>query len=193
MIVLLDNGHGGLINKIYQTNGKRSPIWADGSQLFEGEFNRAIVARIIERLSALKIQYVNICPEHEDVSLKQRVARANEYGDAVYVSIHSNAGGGHGFEVFTSIGETKSDKYASIFAEEFENEFPNMKLRTDHTDGDADKEADFYVLRNTRMPAVLTENFFMDNESECKELLMTKEGRDRIAEFHVKAILRIVK
>ena len=40
MIVLLDNGHGGIINGEYQTPGKRSPVWADGSQLFEGEFNR---------------------------------------------------------------------------------------------------------------------------------------------------------
>jgi len=41
------------------------------------------------------------------------------------------------------------------------------------------------------MPAVLTENIFMDNEEECKELLMTKHGRDLIAEFHVNAITRV--
>ena len=38
--ILLDNGHG------YDTPGKRSPIWPDGSQLFEWEFNRDIVSRI---------------------------------------------------------------------------------------------------------------------------------------------------
>lgn len=58
MIVLLDNGHGGIVNGEYQTTGKRSPIWDDGSQLFEGEFNRAIVNRIIERLTSLNINYV---------------------------------------------------------------------------------------------------------------------------------------
>ena len=42
-IWILDNGHGGIINGVYQTAGKRSPIWADGTQLFEGEFNRAIM------------------------------------------------------------------------------------------------------------------------------------------------------
>lgn len=58
MIVLLDNGHGGLINGEYQTPGKRSPIWDDGSQLFEGELNRAIVARIAESLTFRQIPYV---------------------------------------------------------------------------------------------------------------------------------------
>ena len=66
MIVLLDNGHGGIINNEYQTPGKRSPKWADGSQLFEGEFNRAIVNGIIEELTRLKIPYVNIAPEYRD-------------------------------------------------------------------------------------------------------------------------------
>ena len=39
--ILLDNGHG------YDTPGKRSPIWPDGSQLFEWEFNRDIVSRYL--------------------------------------------------------------------------------------------------------------------------------------------------
>lgn len=41
------------------------------------------------------------------------------------------------------------------------------------------------------MPAILTENFFMDNEEECKALLMTKQGRDKIADYHIRAILRV--
>jgi hypothetical protein len=44
---ILDNGHGGMIDGVYQTPGKRSPVWPDGTQLFEGEFNRAIVKRLL--------------------------------------------------------------------------------------------------------------------------------------------------
>ena len=192
MIVLLDNGHGGLINGEYQTPGKRSPVWDDGSQLFEGEFNRSIVARIVESLTSLIIPYVIIAPETRDVKLSTRVKRANEIQDepCFYLSVHSNAGGGNGFEVFTSPGETTSDKIATIFGEEYKKTFPQKKLRTDYSDGDLDKEAAFTVIKKTRMPAVLTENFFMDNEEECKEILMTKQGRDLIAEFHVNAIMR---
>ncbi|MCG9704983.1 hypothetical protein [Photobacterium damselae] len=43
-LFILDAGHGGIINGQYQTAGKRSPIWSDGSQLFEGEFKRVSVS-----------------------------------------------------------------------------------------------------------------------------------------------------
>lgn len=195
MIVLLDNGHGSLINAEYQTDGKRSPIWNDGSQLFEGEFNRAIVNGIIQQLTRLKIPYVNIAPEYRDVRLETRVKRANEYipSNSFYLSIHSNAGGGHGSEIFTSPGDTKSDRIATLFGTEYQNTFPNRKLRTDFTDGDLDKERRFYVLTRTKMPAILTENFFMDNEEECKSILMTKEGREKIVQYHLSAILKVQK
>jgi len=195
LLVLLDNGHGGIIDGVYQTKGKRSPKWNDGSQLFEGEFNRAIVNGIIQQLTSLNIPYNVITPELKDIPLKTRVERANQYNPykSFFISIHSNAGGGSGFEVFTSPGETASDDIATIIGEEYKLVFPSRKLRADFSDRDLDKEAKFYVLTKTKMPAVLTENFFMDNEDECRNILMTKNGRDKIIEFHVNAIIRIKK
>jgi len=192
MIILLDAGHGGIINGVYQTAGKRSPIWSDGSQLYEGEFNRWVVNGLSEKLSLQGIPYVLICPEQRDVSLKARVNRANAYANqpCIYVSVHSNAGGGSGFEVFTSEGKTESDLIANFFAEEFRNEFPDSRLRADLSDGDYDKDRNFYVLKNTKMPAVLTENFFMDNEDECRRILLTSWGRAKIVDFHEKAIVK---
>lgn len=193
MTVLLDNGHGGLIDNKYQTKGKQKK-WSDGMHIYEGEFNRAIVNGIIEKLTALKIPYVNIAPEYRDVSLQTRVNRANKYNakKCFYLSVHANAGGGHGSEIFTSPGETKSDKIATIFGEEYKKEYPNKKLRTDYSDGDLDKEDRYTVLLKTKMPAILTENFFMDNKEECKDILLTKEGRERIINWHVEAILRVM-
>lgn len=195
MIILLDAGHGGLINGVYQTKGKRSPIWEDGSQLFEGEFNRWIVNNLAERLSLRAIPYVLICPEQRDVTLKTRVQRANKYAgeDCLYVSVHSNAGGGSGFEIFTSEGNTESDKVANFFAEEFVKEFPQSRLRADLRDGDYDKDRNFYVLRYTKMPAVLTENFFMDNEAECRNILLSPVERAKIVDFHERAIVRYMQ
>ena len=63
-------------------------------------------------------------------------------------------------------------------------------MRFDNSDGDPDKEADFYILRNTKCPAVLTENFFMDNPVDCK-LMLSDDGRQRIAEAHYWAIRKI--
>ena len=192
MIVLLDNGHGGLINGKYQTPGKRKD-WGANQTIYEGEFNRAIVNGIIEQLTILRIPYVNIAPEYRDVRLETRIRRANQYpaSKSFYLSIHANAGGGHGSEFFTSPGDTKSDKIATIFGLEYVKEFPDRKLRSDFSDGDLDKERRFYVLTKTRMPAILTENFFMDNKEEFENILMTREGRDRISNFHVKAIQKV--
>jgi N-acetylmuramoyl-L-alanine amidase len=119
MIVLIDNGHGGLINSKYQTKGKFID-WQDKGIIYEGEFNRAIVNGIIEQLTYFKIPYVNIAPEYWDVRLETRIKRANKHPtrSSFYLSIHSNAGGGHGSEIFTSPGLTKSDKIATIFGEE---------------------------------------------------------------------------
>lgn len=192
MIVLLDNGHGGLINGEYQTAGKRKD-WNDRGIIYEGEFNRAIVNGIIEQLTFMKIPYVNIAPEYWDVSLKTRVNRANKYPaeESLYISIHSNAGGGRGGEIFTSPNLTRSDLVATIFGEEYQNEFPQIPLRTDYlSDGDLDKEKRFYVLIKTRMPAILTENFFMDNFDEFNNILNVRAGRQKIIDYHVKAILR---
>ncbi|MDY6980034.1 MAG: N-acetylmuramoyl-L-alanine amidase [Pseudomonadota bacterium] len=194
MIVLLDNGHGGLIAGEYQTPGKRSPVWEDGSQLFEGEFNRAIVSGIVQQLTRETIPYVVLTPEYRDVTLETRVKRANRYfgnEPCFFLSIHANAGGGRGFEVFTSPGDTLSDPIATIVGEEYQHVFPERPLRADYRDGDLDKERRFYVLTRTRMPAVLTENFFMDNEEECRTILMSEEGRQRIVDYHVNAIRRI--
>ncbi|MBO6607568.1 N-acetylmuramoyl-L-alanine amidase [Psychroserpens sp.] len=191
MIVLLDNGHGGVINTEYQTPGKRFD-WGNEGIIYEGEFNRAIVGGIIEALTKLKIPYVNLAPEYRDVRLETRVKRANKYpkSKCFYLSVHSNAGGGHGSEIFTSPGDTKSDKIATIFGQEYKSVFPDRKLREDWSDGDLDKERRFYVLTKTKMPAILTESFFMDNFEEFKTILNTREGRQQIVDYHVNAILR---
>ncbi|HIF9333064.1 TPA: N-acetylmuramoyl-L-alanine amidase [Photobacterium damselae] len=198
VIILLDAGHGGIVDGVYQTSGKRSPVWSDGTQLFEGEFNRAIVRGIHQKLVANGIDARILVPEQEDISLGERVKRANDIyrsnpdASCYFISVHANAGGGSGFEVYTYHGQSKSDELADCIALAFKDEFPDEPLRVDQRDGDLDKEANFYVLRKTAMPAVLTENFFMDNEEECKEILMTIEGRSKIINFHVNGIIKMV-
>lgn len=192
-IVLLDNGHG------KETAGKRSPIWSDGSQLFEWEFNRDIVRRIAEKLQADGVPYRILVPEENDISLSERVKRANEIakennGKVYVLSVHANAGGGTGWEVYTSPGETKADAIATVFAEEAQRIFvpDGWRMRFDYADGDPDKEAAFYILKHTSCPAIVTENFFMDTEKDCR-FIMSDDGREQIADMHVAAIKRVVK
>lgn len=191
-IVILDNGHG------EDTAGKRSPVWGDGSQLFEWEFNRDIVRRIAAMLKAEGIKFEILVPEDNDVSLPERCRRANEiyrnYNEKAFlVSVHANAGGGTGWEVYTSPGETKADAIATVLCEEAEKEFSpdGWKMRFDYIDGDPDKESQFYILKHTVCPAVLSENFFFDNEKDCR-FIMSDDGREQIADMHVAAIKRVL-
>lgn len=191
--VILDNGHGN------NTAGKRSPVWSDGKQLFEYEFNRDIVRRIAAQLNAAGIPYRILVPEETDISLGERCRRANTIytetgGDCFLLSIHANAGGGTGWEVYTSPGETKADAIATVFAEEAQRVFvpDGWRMRFDYADGDPDKESAFYILKHTSCPAILTENFFMDTEKDCR-FIMSNDGREQIADMHVAAIKRVVK
>ncbi|NTV25943.1 MAG: N-acetylmuramoyl-L-alanine amidase [Chlorobiaceae bacterium] len=191
LYVILDNGHG------QETPGKRSPVWPDGTQLFEYEFNRAIVNRVALGLTKAGIKVTRLVPELHDVSITERIIRANNIITAanrdgfqcLLVSVHANAGGGTGFEVLTSVGKTRSDELAEIFYQLAETVYlKNFPMRRDVLDGDSDKETNSVsILPKTNCPAVLTENLFMDTRKDC-QLLMSDFGRDMIAEMHVKAI-----
>ena len=196
---ILDNGHGGMISGVYQTPGKRSPVWSDDTQLFEGEFNRAIVDRLVKMCEANNIDYINLVSTSKDISLSERVNTANRLAKSsdkpcIYVSVHANGfsdESANGWEVFTSPGETKSDKIATVLYEKAKAEFPERRMRTSTADGDPDKESNFYVLVNTTMPAILSENFFMTNYRECHEILMSESGRDRVAKIHFEMIQQL--
>ena len=69
MKILIDNGHG------KETPGKRSPVWPDGSQLYEYEFNRDIARRVYAVLTARGVDCELIVSEICDISLAERVRR----------------------------------------------------------------------------------------------------------------------
>ena len=144
------------------------------------------------------IQYRILVPETKDVSLSARCKRANAIysetsGKCFLISVHANAGGGTGWEAYTSVGQTKADLIATELYKEAEKEFApdGWKIRKDTSDGDPDKESQFYILKHTKCPAVLSENFFFDNEKDCKYML-NNEFRNRIAKIHCLAIKKII-
>ena len=197
---IFDNGHGGMVDGVYQTPGKRSPVWPDGTQLFEGEFNRAIVDRLMAKCEANGISAVNLVDTPKDISLTERVNAANRIAKSsdkpcIYVSIHADAfsdESANGWSVYTSPGTTKSDGIATILFEKAAREFTGEYMRSDkYSDGDVDKEAKFTVLMNTNMPAILSENFFMTNSSNCHKYLLPEEGRDRVAKIHFEMIQQV--
>lgn len=186
---LLDNGHGKL------THGKRSPRLPDGKVFFEWHFNRVIVNGIAERLRDLGIAHSILVPEVEcgDI-LEDRVKRANLYGKArscILVSVHSNAAPGDGWSKASGIETwhySKSEKSAEI-AKVFQRQL--VKFTGLPSRGVKFKsQGEFYVLRRTTMPAVLTENGFFNNLNEV-QFLLSPEGQKKIIDAHVEAIMEI--
>ena len=193
MKILIDNGHG------IDTPGKRSP---DGS-LREYAYNREIAAVIVAKLKEMGFDAELLVTEIEDISLKERVARVNKWckelgnQEVLLISVHCNAAGSgdwmnaRGWSCFTTRGTTESDLVAEFLYAAAAECFPEHKLRKDLSDGDADWESGFYILKKTLCPAVLTENFFMDNKKDC-EYLLSEEGREAVVACHIKGIVNYI-
>ena len=199
--VLIDSGHGGIVNGTYVTPGKRSPKWTDIPQLFEGVQNREIAAILKTKLTAAGIPFTDVVNSQNDISLAARVSKANSIfakdKSAIYVSIHADAAGdgktdypATGISVFTSPGQTKSDQLASCVFGALDRIIGNVtKKRTDNSDGDPDKEAHFYVLTKTNCPAILCELGFMTNRKEC-ELMQTAKWKEDCAQALFEGIVK---
>ncbi|WP_321479982.1 N-acetylmuramoyl-L-alanine amidase [uncultured Bacteroides sp.] len=194
MKVLIDNGHG------ENTAGKRSP---DG-KLREYLYAREIADMVVYGLKKAGIDAERIVRETIDVPLSERCKRVNEVckelgaSNVILVSIHCNAAGNgewmqaRGWEAYTTPGKTKSDALAECLYTAAEKNLPNMKMRKDLSDGDNDKEANFYILKHTKCPAVLTENLFQDNKEDV-DFLLSSKGKQAITKLHVDGITDYIK
>jgi N-acetylmuramoyl-L-alanine amidase len=191
-MILIDNGHG------ENTPGKRSP---DGV-FREYLFTREIAQEAERELRKRGYECERIVKCAIDVSLSQRAKIVNEYcaeygtKNVVLFSIHVNAAGdgskwmdARGVCIFTSKGRTKSDELADIYIEEADKNFIGHKIRKDYSDGDADWESNFTILSKTKCPAVLIENFFMDNKEDLA-YLQSPEGKKAIVKTIVDAATR---
>lgn len=206
---LLDPGHGGIIEGVYQTAGKRSPHFPDGSVLYEGEFNRDIVSRIMKLTSGWApgrhkthyrlhaIDTINLVDTEEDMPLRVRVKKANdihrEKGNCIYVSVHANAFG-NGRDFNRAKGICTFHHYRSAagkrLAASLQNWLSGLTSFRDRGVISNDRWANFYVLRKTHMPAVLSENGFMTNFDDASDL-MDPDVRQAIANAHFAMIQEI--
>lgn len=179
--IILDNGHG------KETPGKRSPNWEQGV-LYEWEYTRRLVHAIQTKLIALNIPSYKLVLEPSDVPLSERARRVNEMCKnqrCILISVHLNAGGGTGWEVWSTTSKNNSDHLADCFCGEFSKIFPKEKLR-------GAKEENYTLLYKSNCPCVITENFFMDYKKDYN-LLNTVEGFNKIVDLHVKAIQKYLE
>ena len=94
-----------------------------------------------------------------------------------------------GWSCYTTPGQTRADELATSLYRAATEHLPGHKLRMDYTDGDPDIEENFYLLRHTSCPAVLTENLFMDNQDDVA-FLESEEGAAAIVRLHVEGIIQ---
>ena len=203
--VFLDAGHGGLdAEGNYVTAPSKqfqhsSGTFHNGGWFYEGVWNRHFTNRVAAKLNNLGIPNIIVSHEYVDISLHYRVDLANWYhknfGKGIYISNHSNASGrgtARGFEVYTTPGTTQSDTLAEMYWDEVKDLLGDrIKYRPDRSDGDHDREARFFVLRNTAMPAILGEHLFFDNFEDAN-LLMDDEIVERFSEAQVRAVIKFM-
>ena len=177
------------------------PLRPEG-EFREAVYTREIAGRIVADLKDRGHHAELLVPESEDISLKERVSRINVHcetlgkSNVILISIHVNAAGNGskwlnatGWSCYTCKGQTQSDKLAECLYESAAKYFQDRIIRTDYArDGDPDWEENFYILRKSWCPAVLTENFFMDNHSDL-EYLLSRAGKQAVVDTHVEGIV----
>lgn len=185
MKVLIDNGHGA------ETPGKRSP---DG-RLLEWEFNRRLARAIAARLSAEGIENELIVPEESDISLAERCARANARcagrADCVLLSIHANAAGTSGWHEasgWCAFAAPRASEASRRLAARLVAAAAARGLRGNRAvPPQGFWTASLAICRDTRCPAVLTENMFMDNRSDL-DFLLSDGAVDILADLHAEVL-----
>ena len=175
-LIAIDSGHG------METAGKRTPAipepWFNkkkGECIHEKEFNKPAAEYLITALKRCGFHTVNVSPGTVDIPLTDRYRAANEAKADLFVSKHYNAftgtwGNANGIEtIISQYAGDDSKKLAGLV----QAELVKAHKRTDRgVKSDIEQSGiNIAVLRNTNMPAILTESGFMDNLSEAITML----------------------
>ena len=137
--------------------------------------------------------------------LAERARRVNEicarYGanNVLLVSIHCNAAGNgewmnaRGWSAYTTKGKTKADELANrMYDARRLSLLAGQRLGVTIRMATRIGRKNFYILSKTKCPAVLTENFFMDNKEDIA-YLTSMEGKQNIVNTHVEGIIQYIK
>ena len=161
---------------------------AAAARVQEKSFNLDIARRVEAILRKASVPVVMTRTSDATVSLASRVARANNRRVDVFVSIHNNGSrdhARHGTEVYRSIKGGESATLGSLLRDELARS-PGLPTslharRGDHGDY-------YYVLRNTKMPAVIVEGAYVSNPSDARRLA-SASFRQKLAESIARGIL----
>ena len=161
--VVIDPGHGG-----WDRGGIPGQIVPEKTVALD------TALRLQELLQRAGLRTVMTRTTDVYIPLSVRSAIANVEPDAIFVSIHYNAArrsGAHGIETYSE------NNRGAVLAARIQRQIVTRVS----TENRGIRSAEYYVLRNCRLPAVLVECGFLTNPVEA-QLALTPEYRETVAE-----------
>lgn len=180
VLIHLDAGHGG----------------KDGGAAANGLKEKDIVLDICQRIQKGLGDYQDVrvtMSRSTDIylSLDERTTMANAANADVLLSVHINAATNPAARGFESFIYPNSGSPTSAFQNVMHNEIVNQVKGFAGFDDRGKKQANFHMLRMSKMKAVLTENFFITNPADAA-MLANAEFRQRIAQGHINGLERFL-
>jgi len=149
MKIFIDPGHGG----------------SDPGAVSRIKESQYTLSYALELGRVLKLLGFDVAYSHTtdvDVSLSNRCVNANAWGADYFISVHFNAGGGVGIETFAFSAGGNGEKLANAVQSA-------LIIATGSTDRGR-KFANYQVLRDTNMSAILIEGGFVDNDADAQKI-----------------------
>ncbi|MEY2483402.1 MAG: N-acetylmuramoyl-L-alanine amidase [Verrucomicrobiota bacterium] len=169
--IVIDAGHGG-----YDRGG------VPGQRISEKDKTLDVAQRLRRILQASGYRVIMTRDSDVFVPLPMRVAIANSYRGASFISIHFNCAsrvGANGIETYYYRGDS-----ASLAASIHRNVVSSAP-----SENRGIRRRGFYVLRRTAIPSVLVECGFLTNPTEGR-LAQTSDYRQKLAEQIARGIRR---
>lgn len=171
--IAIDAGHS------LKTAGKRVDKKLDPKQTREWTLNDRVaryIAEAAKQYENVEILRVDDTTGKKETSLSARCKAANNWGADMYISPHHNAGiklgTGGGIVAFSYKEGSKAAEYRD---EIYKSCIAAGGLRGNRSD--PTQTANFYVLKNTKAPAVLMEYGFMDSRTDAPVILTEEYAR----------------
>ena len=184
LLPIIDFAHGS------DVAGKQSPDGRHKEYLWSRKVGKMLAERL--KREGFEVAFTNTKDTEIGLSRRKEIANnldAPRGGTKFLLSLHNNAAGMGN----TTKGQTRSDLFATVIFEQLQEDFPTTdgyKHRTDPSDGDPDKEANFTVLMGNNYWGVLLEWLFQDNPDDVALLEDDSVNRE-LVESLTKALIFI--
>lgn len=181
--VVLDVGHGGT-----DRGARAGPPYCEEKRI------TLLTARLVKQyLEQLGYHVVMTRSADHFISLPKRVEMAKQAHAHIFVSVHYNSSrspDAKGIEVF--FFDSKENKNRATASRKLADSILNRLIRKTSASSRGVKKGNFYVIRETAMPAVLVEGGFISNPKE-RALLKSRDYQEKIAQGIADGIDRYFK